>query len=113
MQRAEEAAREDTGEQGRRREDGQYEADPGALAHAPLAELVGLDLALVVQDEDTDGVQLDVIVGLVPGLQRRDRGVGGCLVLEHRQYELLLTRARSSAGLVGGSRPPPAVHRRP
>ena len=52
-------AGDDAREQRRWRDDGQHEADPGALARAALAELVLLDLALVV-DDGTDRIELDV-----------------------------------------------------
>ena len=70
------------GDEPDRGQEGQDQADPGALADAPLAELLGLDLALVVEDEDADRVELDVLVDLVPGLEALDRRVRGGLVLE-------------------------------
>ena len=79
MEGAQESTADDAGEQGRRGDHRQHEADPGALADAALAELVRLDLALVVEGEDADRVELDVVVALVPGLQRLDRVVRGSL----------------------------------
>ena len=89
MERAEESAADDSREQGRRRDHRQHEADPGPFADAALAELVGLDLALVVEGEDADRVECDVAVALVPGLQRLDGIVGGRLVLEEREDDCL------------------------
>ena len=87
--------------------DRQQEADPGTLADAATAELVGLDLALVVEDEDADRIELDVVVPLVPGLQRLDRIVCGGLVLEERQYDCFAATRSLLEGLVsraGGAR---------
>ena len=86
---AQQPAADHAGEQGRRGDDRQHEADPGTLADAALAELVGLDLALVVEGEDADRIELDVVVRLVPRLQRFDRIVGGRLVVEECQDHCL------------------------
>ena len=43
-------------------------------------ELVLLDLAVLVEHEHADRAELDLFGRLVPGLQRLDRRVGGCLV---------------------------------
>jgi hypothetical protein len=50
---------------------------------------VGLDLALLVEDEDVDRTELDVVVPLVPGFQRLDRIVCGDLA-EERENDCLV-----------------------
>ena len=65
------------------------QADPGALPHTPLTELVGLDLSVVVEDEDADRVEFDVVVCPVPILECSDRIVGGDLIWEHRNDDSL------------------------
>ncbi len=69
MERTHDRTTDDPGDQRGRRNGGQDQADTGALANAPPTELLGLDLSLVVQDEDADRVELDVVVGLVPVLE--------------------------------------------
>ena len=107
MEGAQDATADDAGEKGRRCDDRQQEADPGALADAALAELVGLDLALVIEDEDTERIELDVVIGLVPALHLLDGVVSGRLVVEERQYDCLCCHSFPPQGLVsraGGAR---------
>src|ERR1039457_5092546 len=59
----------------------QGHADTGTLAHAALANLVGLDLALLVKDQDADGI----LLRHARVLQGRGRHVGSCLIVENRQ----------------------------
>src|SRR5207244_3665840 len=56
----------------------QGDADTGALAHAALADLVGLDLAFLVEDQDADGIPLR----RARVLQGRGCHVGRCLIIE-------------------------------
>ena len=85
MEGAQEPAADDAGEQGRRGDHRQHEADPGALADAALAELVGLELAFVIEDEDADGVELDVLLPCIPGLHLLHDIVRLGLVVEEGQ----------------------------
>ena len=82
VERAQNAAADDAREQRRRCDHGEDQADARAFADAPAAELVRLDVSLVVEDEDADGIELDRRLLLVPLLQRLDRIVRGCLVVE-------------------------------
>ena len=99
MERAQDAAADDAREQGRRGDDRKQKADPGALPDAALAELVGLDLAVVVEDEDAKRVELDVVVGLVPALELLDGVVSGRLVAEERQHDCLCCHSDPSLSL--------------
>src|SRR4051812_31158622 len=57
MERAQRGATDDgTGAYGCDR--GENQSDPRALAQAALADLLGLDLTLVIQDQNADGVTL-------------------------------------------------------
>src|SRR3954462_8479024 len=68
---------------------GENQSDPRALAQAALADLLGLDFTLVIQDQDADGVTLrDLAV-----TQRARRSVGRCLVVEGRQNDRLVSHA--------------------
>ena len=89
VERTQDPAADHPGEQGRRGDHRQHEADPGTLADAALAELVGLDLALVVEGEDADRIELDVVVRLVPRLQRLDRIVSGASSLKNARTTVL------------------------
>ena len=53
------AAADQAGEQGRWGDDREDETDARTLATAPRTELVLLDLALLVEDEDADRPELD------------------------------------------------------
>ena len=108
MEGTQQPAADHAGEEGRRGDHRQHEADPGALADAALAELVGLDLALVVEGEDADRIELERFVRLVPGLQRFDRVVGGRLVLEECQDHCLACHVQPSVRLM-----PPAMGTKP
>src|SRR3954447_12069261 len=62
------------------------QSDARTLAYAALADLLGLDLTLVVQDQDADGVAFrDLAIA-----QRTSGGVGRSLAVESRQNEHLV-----------------------
>ena len=84
MQRPERAAGHGRAEADRRQH-GQDQTDPCALADRAAAHLVVLELAVLVEHEHAEGVQLDLVVELVPCLQRLDGVVGGGLILEIRE----------------------------
>jgi hypothetical protein len=73
---------------------------PRATPHASLAgllpELVLLDLAALVLGEHADRVDLHVLAGLLPLLQRHSRLIGGVLVGEEREHQLLRIPAHVS-----------------
>ncbi len=72
---------------------GAYDAEGlGAFAAGAFADLMGLDLTLVILDQHADGAEFDLVVGLVSILERVDRCIGGRFILEKRKYKLLILR---------------------
>src|SRR5690348_1048709 len=57
VHRPEHAARHEPRDEARRRRHREDQPDAGSLARAPGACLVGLQLAVLVEDEDADGVE--------------------------------------------------------
>jgi hypothetical protein len=55
-----------------------------------VAQFVGLDLALVIFDQDTDRAELDVLAGLIPLLNLIYCFVSGSLVFKKCEYQLFL-----------------------
>jgi len=78
----------------------QDQTDTGALAHAALADLLDLDLALLVEDQDADGV----VVRHPRVLQGSGCHVGSCLVLEDRQDHGPVRHERSLSRMPGDGR---------
>ena len=63
---------------------------PAPLPVLRAPALCGLELAVLVEDQDTDRVQPDLVPLRLPRLDLLDGGVGGRLVLEDRDDELLV-----------------------
>ena len=86
---AEDATTDEAHEQRGRSHDRQDQADTGAGLGAALAQLVLLDLAVLVDDEHTDGAELHVRARLVPRLQCSDSGIRCGLVGEDPQDQFV------------------------
>ena len=86
VQGTEDATADDAGEQGRRSDHGEEEADARTLADAATSELVGLDLPVVIESQDAQRIELDVVLPLVPFLHLRGRVVCLGFALKERQH---------------------------
>src|ERR1019366_4317477 len=86
VQRAQQPAADQADAEPDRGDQRQDQADTGTLAHAALADLPRFDLALVVKDQDADGV----VVRHPRVLQGGGRRVGRYLVFEDRQDHSLV-----------------------
>jgi hypothetical protein len=91
VQCPQEPAADDCHTKAHRGEERERKANACAFADAALADLLGLDLPLVVEDENTNGLMWSS----TRVLERLGRGVGRRLVLENCQHDGVVLHERS------------------